>query len=120
MADKLVERGLVREPLDLFELKVTLAALNLGTDDSPRVFGPKNAAKGLQAIERAKTAPLSRWLFGLAIPEVGKTTAAQLAAFHDTIEDVAHSPILQDVIFYHEKTEEARQMRRENRRRTND
>ncbi|MGA3179272.1 MAG: NAD-dependent DNA ligase LigA [Verrucomicrobiota bacterium] len=114
VADKLVERGLVREPLDLFELKLEpLAALNLGTEEAPRVFGPKNAAKALQAVERAKTAPLSRWLFGLAIPEIGKTTASQLAAFHETIEEVARSRILQDVVFYHEKSEEARQIRRQ-------
>ena len=114
VADKLVERGLVREPLDLFELKVEpLAALNLGTEDAPRVFGRKNAEKALEAIERAKTAPLSRWLFGLAIPEIGKTTAARLAAFHDSIQETAHSPILQDVVFYHEKTEEARALRRD-------
>jgi DNA ligase (NAD+) len=114
VADKLVERGLVREPLDLFALKVQpLAALNLGTEEAPRVFGRKNAEKAIQAIARAKTAPLSRWLFGLAIPEVGKTTAAQLAAFHDTIEEVAHSPVLRDVVFYHEKSEQARTLRRE-------
>ena len=46
VADKLVERGLVREPLDLFELEVEqLAKLNLGTDEAPRVFGEKNATK---------------------------------------------------------------------------
>ena len=44
VADKLVERGLVREPLDLFDLKVEqLAKLNLGTEEAPRVFGEKNA-----------------------------------------------------------------------------
>ena len=114
VADKLVERGLVREPLDLFGLTVdVLGALNLGDEESPRIFGNKNAEKAVQAIARAKTAPLSRWLFGLAIPEVGKTTATQLAAFHDTIEDVAESELLRDVIAYHEKTERARQARRE-------
>ncbi|MGD0814542.1 MAG: NAD-dependent DNA ligase LigA [Verrucomicrobiota bacterium] len=114
VADKLVERGLVREPLDLFNLTVdTLAALNLGTEESPRVFGRKNAEKAAQALARAKTAPLSRWLFGLAIPEVGKTSATQLAAFHDSIEEVGDSPLLRDVLAYHEKTEQARQMRRE-------
>ena len=103
VADKLVERGLVREPLDLFELKVDqLAKLNLGTDESPRVFGEKNATKAIQAIERAKTAPLSRWLYALAIPDVGKTTATDLARFHETIEDVADSKVLRDVIAYHE------------------
>src|SRR5947208_8753494 len=103
VADKLVERGLVHEPLDLFVLNIEqLAKLNLGTDEAPRVFGEKNATKAIQAIERAKTAPLSRWLYALAIPDVGKTTATDLARFHETIEDVANSKLLRDVIAYHE------------------
>ena len=36
VADKLVERGLVREPLDLFDLELEqLAKLNLGTEEAP-------------------------------------------------------------------------------------
>ena len=106
VADKLVERGLVREPLDLFELKIKqLAELNLGSEDAPRIFGEKNATKALNAIERARNLPLSRWLFALAIPDVGKTTAAQLARFHDNIHDVAQSQLLRDVLHYHEKRE---------------
>ncbi len=104
VADRLVERGLVREPLDLFELKVEqLAKLNLGTEEAPRVFGEKNATKAKNAIERARTLPLSRWLYALAIPDVGKTTATQLARFHETIEEVANSELLRDVLGYHEK-----------------
>ncbi|MBX6325176.1 MAG: NAD-dependent DNA ligase LigA, partial [Chthoniobacterales bacterium] len=104
VADKLVERGLVREPLDLFELTTEqLAKLNLGTEEAPRVFGEKNATKAIKAIERARTLPLSRWLFALAIPDVGKTTATVLARFHDTIEEVATSHLLHDVLAYHEK-----------------
>ena len=102
VADNLVERGLVREPLDLFELSVDrLAALNLGTDEAPRVFGEKNATKAVRAIDRAKTLPLSRWLFALAIPDVGKTTATQLARFHENIQEVASSQLLRDVLAYH-------------------
>ena len=109
VADKLVERGLVREPLDLFELKVDqLAKLNLGTEEAPRVFGEKNATKAINAIGRAKTLPLSRWLFALAIPDVGKTTAMDLARFHETIEDVANSQLLRDVLDYHEKQKNER------------
>jgi DNA ligase (NAD+) len=109
VADKLVERGLVREPLDLFELKVEqLAKLNLGTDESPRIFGEKNATKAIQAIERARTAPLSRWLYALAIPDVGKTTATDLARFHETMDDVASSKLLRDVVAHHEADKEAR------------
>jgi DNA ligase (NAD+) len=109
MADKLVERRLVREPLDLFELNVEqLAKLNLGTEEAPRVFGQKNATKAINAIERARTLPLSRWLYALAIPEVGKTTATQLARFHEAIKDVANSQLLRDVVEYHEKEKNER------------
>jgi DNA ligase (NAD+) len=107
VADKLVERGLVREPLDLFELKIEqLAKLNLGADEAPRVFGEKNATKAINAIERARTLPLSRWLFALAIPDVGKTTATQLSRFHATIEDVANSQLLRDVLDYHKQRDQ--------------
>src|SRR6266699_6639724 len=113
VADKLVERGLVRELLDLFELKVEqLAKLNLGTEEAPRVFGQKNAAKAIKAIERARTLPLSRWLFALAIPDVGKTTASDLATFHETLDDVANSALLRDVADYEKKKKEAKKIRR--------
>ena len=83
--------------------------MNLGTDESPRIFGEKNATKAINAIERARTLPLSRWLYALAIPDVGKTTATQLARFHATMDGVAHSRLLHDVMAYHqsEKSERA-------------
>jgi DNA ligase (NAD+) len=115
VADKLVERGLVREPLDLFELNVEqLAELNLGTEDAPRVFGEKNATKAIHAIERARLLTLSRWLFALAIPEVGKTTAKDLARFHGSIEEVANSRLLQQVAEYDKTKKEAKKLRRKN------
>src|SRR5207248_1536123 len=43
-----------------------------------------------------------RWLFALAIPDVGKTTAQDVAKFHATIDDVAQSPLLRDILDYHE------------------
>jgi DNA ligase (NAD+) len=107
VADKLVERGLVRDPLDLFDLKAEqLAKLNLGTDEAPRVFGKKNATKAINTIQRGRTLPLSRWLYALAIPDVGKTTATQLARFHETIVEVANSELLRDVVDYHEKRDD--------------
>ncbi len=98
VAEKLVERGLVKEPLDLFDLKLEqLGKLNLGTDDEPRVFGEKNATKVLEALQRAKTAPLSRWIQALAINDVGEATAKQLAATHESLEALAHSEVLRDI-----------------------
>ena len=98
VAEKLVERGLVDDPLDLFGLTVDkLAALNLGTDEEPRVFGAKNAAKVVEALERAKRVPLHRWIHALAIPEVGEQTAWQLAQVHRSMDELATSPILRDI-----------------------
>ena len=98
VAEKLVERGLVKEPLDLFDLKLeVLGKLNLGTDDEPRTFGEKNATKILDALQRAKTAPLSRWIHALAIADVGEATAKQLAATHDSLEELADSEVLRDI-----------------------
>jgi len=98
VAEKLVERGLVKEPLDLFDLKLEpLGKLNLGTDDEPRTFGEKNATKILDALQRAKTAPLSRWIHALTIADVGEATAKQLAATHDSLEALADSEVLRDI-----------------------
>jgi DNA ligase (NAD+) len=98
VAEKLVERGLVKEPLDLFDLKLeTLGKLNLGTDDEPRTFGEKNATKILDALQRAKTAPLSRWLFAIGIPNVGEVTSIDIAKFHNDLEQVANSQMLGEI-----------------------
>jgi DNA ligase (NAD+) len=70
VADRLVETGMVAEPLDVFDLQLdALAALNLGSADEPRVFGRKNASKMVETISRARTLPLARWLHALAIPK---------------------------------------------------
>lgn len=99
VADALIVRGLADDPLDVFTLQFEpLAKLNLGTDEDPRVFGEKNARKLLDAAERAKTLPLARWLHALAIPEVGETTAHDLAQHHETLAAVADSLLLRDVL----------------------
>ncbi|MEI9866534.1 MAG: helix-hairpin-helix domain-containing protein [Limisphaerales bacterium] len=98
VAEKLLERGLIKKPLDLFDLKLEqLGKLNLGTDDEPRTFGEKNATKILDALQRAKTAPLSRWIHALAIADVGEATAKQLAATHESLDALADSEVLRDI-----------------------
>jgi DNA ligase (NAD+) len=82
----------------LFDLTVAkLAPLNLGTDDAPRVFGEKNAGKVVEALERARQAPLHRWIHALAIPDVGEQIAWQLAQVHNSLDDLAASPVLRDI-----------------------
>jgi DNA ligase (NAD+) len=95
VAESLVARGQAETVLDLFTLDpVALATLNLGTDSEPRLLGEKNAAKILEAVERARRAPLHRWLFGLGIPQVGESAARELARLHRDFAELAASPIL--------------------------
>lgn len=99
VAEKLIERGLVSEPLDVFQLKLPeLAVLNLGTDSEPRVFGEKNATKLIEAVQRARALPLARWLFALAIPEIGAETARDLAKFFDSLHALSDSEALRDCV----------------------
>ena len=99
VAEKLVERGLVKSTIDIFDLRLEqLANLNLGTDEEPRIFGEKNATKVIDGIQRAKTQPLARWLHALAIPEVGEETAHDLAQVFPSMEAVATSPILREIV----------------------
>ncbi len=99
VAEKLVEAGLAKSPFDLFNLQVPdLGALNLGTVEAPRLFGEKNATKVIEALQRARTLPLERWLHGLGIPDVGKTVAMQIAQAHTSISHIANSPILKDIL----------------------
>ena len=99
VAEKLVESGMAKEPLDLFDLKKDqLGALNLGTKDEPRIFGVKNATKIVTALERARSIPLSRWLHALGIPNVGEKIAYELARLHRNFVDLSTSPLLKALI----------------------
>ncbi len=99
VAQALVRAGLVSEPLDLFDLTLEgLRALNLGTEAERRVLGESNAQRLLDAVARARDASLGTWIHALGIPSVGKTIAMQLAACHDSLEDVAASSLLQDIL----------------------
>lgn len=112
VADALVEHGLVNDPLDLFDLQEEqLAHLNLGSPEHPRMLGQKNAAKIVKAIQRSRTLPLSRWLFALAIPNVGEATAYQLASVHRDLAEVATSPLLRDIVALHERRKELKDLR---------
>ena len=111
VAEKLVERGLVKEPLDLFDLKLEpLAKLNLGTDEEPRTFGEKNATKIIEALQRAKTAQLHRWIHALAIQNVGEVTAYQIATLHADIYAVKNSEIISGYLRLRDLIEEAKQV----------
>ena len=79
LVEQLVERGLVRNPADLYGLDVaTLAGLER--------MGARSAAKLVEALDRSKTTTLARFLYALGIREVGETTALILAGHFGTLE----------------------------------
>lgn len=99
VAEALVKNGYISTPLDLFKLSVEqLGALNLGTDDEVRRFGEKNAAKALDALNRARTLPLDRWLTAFGISSIGVTTSREVATYHRDLQQLAHSEYLSTLI----------------------
>ena len=82
LADVLVDRGVVRDPLDLFALDyAALRTLDLGENGAERRFG-RNADTLRDAVAAARELPLERWLFAVGIPSVGVTVARDIAAEH--------------------------------------
>ena len=99
VAEALVRHGHCQTPLDLFRLdEETLANLNLGTEESPRRFGEKNAAKVLAALEAAKSKPLHRWLYAMGIRQLGESAAKELSRLHRTLGQIPDSPILAEIL----------------------
>jgi len=98
VAEKLIERGLIHEALDLFSVGVEeLAQLNLGTEENPRVLGAKKAESIATALQRAKKASLNRWIYALGIPQVGESAARELSRIHENLSQLKQSEILEEL-----------------------
>ena len=77
----LVERELVRELADLFDLRASQLVHLPG-------FAEKSAANLVEGIARRKSVELRRFLHGLGIPEVGVTVARDLALHFRSVEAI--------------------------------
>ncbi|MFT3991815.1 MAG: NAD-dependent DNA ligase LigA [Luteolibacter sp.] len=98
VADALVRHGHATTPLDLFTLtEELLANLNLGTEEAPRRFGEKNAAKVIAALKKAPKLPLHRWLFAMGIRQLGESAAKELSRLHQKLSDLPQSEILHEL-----------------------
>jgi DNA ligase (NAD+) len=81
LIDQLVDKGVVATAADLFDLTAEqLAALER--------MGEKSAEKRVDALERAKSTTLPRFLYALGIPNVGEATALTLANHFGTLESL--------------------------------
>ncbi len=99
VAEALVRHDHAKSPLDLFSLtEETLANLNLGTEEAPRRFGEKNAAKVIAALEAARAKPLNKWLFAMGIRQLGESAAKELSRLHQNLTDIPKSEILNELL----------------------
>ena len=98
VSDLLVEKGLVKDPLDLFTLDyVALQDLDVGEAGAPRKFG-RNALNMKSAVDAARDMPLDRWLFATGISNVGATVARDIAEAHEKMSDIPGSAVLLEVL----------------------
>ena len=102
VAEKLVETGLVSNPVkilsleisDFAELELDPARLKSGETSKPRRFGEKKAMLLMNSIEKARRLPLNKWLSALGIPTIGESAAMECSRLHENLSCVASSDIL--------------------------
>lgn len=87
MIDRLVDSGLVKDFADIFYLTpFDLSQLGPG-------IGQKTIANLLSEIEKAKRAPLHKWITALGIPLVGEKTAYVLAQNFRSLKKLAEADV---------------------------
>lgn len=83
LTDQLVDKGLVKDVADIYYLKKKqLVELERMAD--------KSAQNIIDAIEKSKTKPLSKFLYALGIRHVGETTAEDLARHFPKLDEFFH------------------------------
>ena len=89
LGDRLVElflaQGLIKNIADIYQLKKEDIA-------AQERLGEKSAENLIAAIEQSKATTLPRFLYGLGIPQVGETTALNLANHFGDLEKIMQSP----------------------------
>jgi len=86
LIEQVMDKELVKYPSDLYQLKrEELLKLDLVKD--------KTADNLLNAIDQSRETTLGRFLFSLGIPEVGETTASQLADHFKTVDALAEADL---------------------------
>jgi len=79
IVDQLVDENLIKDPADIFSLKLSeLVSLDR--------FADKSAVNLLRAIDDAKETTLAKFLYSLGIREVGESTARNLALHYRTLD----------------------------------
>ncbi len=89
--EQFYELGWIKNPVDIFTLQENYELRLLGMEG----WGQKSVANLFDAIEKAKTVSLARFIYALGIPEVGEATGKLLATHFgswQTFATVSTSP----------------------------
>ena len=92
--DQFYELGWIKNPVDIFTLRENYE-LQLLTLDG---WGQKSAINLLDAIEKAKTVSLARFIYALGIPEIGEATGKLLATHFGSWQNFADAATGADAI----------------------
>jgi DNA ligase (NAD+) len=92
LLDQLAAAGLITDPASLWDLEAGQL------EDLPG-WGARSAAKLVEELDRSRTAPLHRLIFGLGIPHVGERSARLLARRFGSLDGLtaASAEQLEDV-----------------------
>ncbi|MCJ7552969.1 MAG: NAD-dependent DNA ligase LigA [Ignavibacteriaceae bacterium] len=102
LIDLFVDKGFLKTFTDIYELKNKRGELiNI------EGLGEKSIDSLLSAIEKSKTQPFHKFLFALGIRKLGQVGAQTIAEKYKTIEDIANSSILNDIVLLQEFTKKA-------------
>ena len=86
LVDQLVDNGMIRDPGDLYSLKEEeVAALER--------MGRKSAENLISAIDKSRSAPFARVIYGLGIRHVGEHVARVLAGHFSNIDQLASASV---------------------------
>ena len=87
-----IEKGLVKEPVDLFHLKNHQEDLQ-----SMEGFGEKSINKLLEAIEKSKNIALHNFIYALGLPQIGIKTAKLLAKNYKNMNNLITSFVGEEI-----------------------
>ena len=83
--EQFYELGWIKNPVDIFTLRENYELRLLGLDG----WGQKSVLNLFDAIEKAKTVSLARFIYALGIPEIGEATAKLLASHFGSLQAFA-------------------------------
>ena len=125
--EKIIEKQLIKESIDLFFLKekqladllLDPAKMRIKKEKNPilfenisikqkytkpRILGAKKAKLIIKNIKQAKNKPLDRWIYALGIPQIGEATSSEISRIFKNLQEIKTKSLLQKIVELGQKT----------------